>query len=127
MPELGPVYYLDTWPFGPQMLIVASPSSLYQVTQEHSLAKYHAMKTFLQPITDGLDIVTMEGQAWKKWRGIFNPGYSASHLMTLTSAIVEETSKFCDILQTHVQSQKIFRMKDLSDYLALDIIGRAVL
>jgi len=99
MPELGPVYYLDTWPFGPQMLVVASPNSLYQITQEHSLPKYHAMKTFLEPITEGLDIVTMEGLAWKKWRGIFNPGYSASHLMTLTSDIVEEIGSFCFILQ----------------------------
>lgn len=127
LPQLGPVYYLDLWPFGPQMLLVGSPSSLYQVTQEHSLPKYHDLKLFLQPITDGLDIVTMEGEAWKKWRRIFNPGYSAGHLMTMTSAIVEETSKFCDILQSYVQSQKIFRMKDLADYLALDVIGRVVL
>lgn len=127
LPDLGPVYYLDTWPFGPQMLIVASPSSLYQVTQEHSLPKYHAMKTFLQPITEGLDIVTMEGQAWKIWRSIFNPGFSASHLMTLTSCIVEETRKFCDLLQGYLQSDQVFRMKDLTDYLALDVIGRVVL
>lgn len=127
LPELGPVYYLDTWPFGPQMLVVASPSSLYQVTQEHSLPKYHAMRTFLQPITGGLDIVTMEGHAWKTWRGIFNPGFSASHLMTLTSCIVEEITKFCDLLQRYLQSNETFRMKDLTDYLALDVIGRVVL
>ena len=127
LPELGPVYYLDTWPFGPHMLVVASPSSLYQVTQEHSLPKYHAMRTFLQPITGGLDIVTMEGHAWKTWRGIFNPGFSASHLMTLTSCIVEETTKFCDLLQRYLQSNETFQMKDLTDYLALDVIGRVVL
>ena len=127
IPDLGPVYYIDTWPFGPQMLVVASPNSLYQVTQKHPLPKYHAMKAFLQPITGGLDIVTMEGQTWRTWRGIFNPGFSAGHLMTLTSGIVEETAKFCGILQTHLQDQKVFRMKDLTDFLALDVIGRVVL
>ncbi|KAI9879875.1 MAG: hypothetical protein M1830_006727 [Pleopsidium flavum] len=127
MPDLGPVYYLDTWPFGPQILIVASPGSLYQITQEHSLPKYHALKAFLRPITDGLDIVTMEGQTWKTWRGIFNPGFSASHLMTLTSGIVEETVRFCDVLQTHLQNQTILHMKDLTDNLAMDVIGRVVL
>ena len=124
IPDLGPIYYLDTWPFGPQMLVVASPDSLYQVTQKHSLPKYHAMKTFLQPITDGLDIVTMEGEMWRTWRNIFNPGFSASHLMTLTSGIVEETTKFCDMLQIYEQNQNIVRMKDLTDFLALDIIGK---
>lgn len=127
MPDLGPVYYLDPWPFGPQMLVVASPSSLYQITQEHSLPKYHAMKTFLQPITGGGDIVTMEGQMWKTWRGIFNPGFSASHLMTLTPGIVEETVTFFDILDTHVQNQTLFHMKDMTDNLTMDVIGRVVL
>lgn len=127
MPDLGPIYYLDTWPFGPQILVVASPNSLYQITQEHSLPKYHALKSFLRPITDELDIVTMEGQTWRTWRAIFNPGFSASHLMTLSSGIVEETATFCDILQTHFQNHTVFRMKYLTDNLAMDVIGRVVL
>ena len=129
LPSLGPVYYLDTWPFGPQMLVVASPNSLHQVTQEHPLAKYHALKDFLKPITDGLDIVTMEGEMWKTWRSIFNPGFSSGHLSTLSSSIVEETATFCDLLEVEAsaKSRKILRMKDLTDFLALDIIGRVVL
>lgn len=126
-PDLGPVYYLDTWPFGPQILVVASISSLYQVTQEHSLPKHHGMKIFLRPITNGLDIVTMEGQMWKTWRGVFNPGFSAGHLMTLTSCMVHETAQFCEILEAHALHQQVFRMKDLTDNLAMDIIGRVVL
>lgn len=127
LPDLGPVYYIDTWPFGPQMLVVGSVGTLYQITQEHSLAKYHAMKPFLRPITDGLDLVTMEGQQWKTWRGIFNPGFSASHLTTLTGGIVEETERFCTILQTHLQKKTIIRMKNLTDNLAMDVIGRVAL
>lgn len=127
LPDLGPVYYLDTWPIGPQMLVVASPGTLRQITQEHSLPKYHAMKSFLQPITDGLDIVTMEGQTWKTWRGIFNPGFSVGHLMTLASGIVKETITFCDILRTHSVKETVFHMKDLTDNLAMDVVGRVVL
>ena len=126
-PELGPMYYIDNWPFGPQILVVASTHGLYQITQEHSLPKYHAMKTFLHPITGGPDLVTMEGDLWKKWRGIFNPGFSASHLMTLADAMVEETQRFCDILQEHARDGKLFRMKTLTDNLTMDIIGRIVL
>ena len=127
MPDLGPIYYLDTWPFGPQMLVVASTGGLYQITQEHSLPKYHALKYFLKPITEGLDIVTMEGDLWKTWRGIFNPGFSANHLMNLTGSLVEETDRFCGILQNRLEDQKTFQMKDLTDNLTMDIIGRVVL
>ena len=127
VPGLGPVYYLDTWPFGPHMLVVSSPNALYQIAQEHPLSKYHMLKSFLQPITEGLDIVTMEGPLWKKWRGVFNPGFSANHLMTLTTAIVEETGAFCSRLQELCETQEVFTMKSLADFLALDVIGRVVL
>ena len=127
LPELGPVYYLDTWPFGPQMLVVATVDTLRQITQEHSLPKYHALRDFLRPIADGLDLVTMEGQAWKTWRGIFNPGFSAKHLTTLTAGVVEETSRFCDLLLGHASSSRTINMKKMTDFLALDIIGRVVL
>ena len=127
LPDLGPIYYLDTWPFGPQMLVVASTDGLHQITQEHSLPKYHALKEFLKPIAEGLDIVTMEGDLWRTWRGIFNPGFSAGHLMGLTKDIVEETDRFCDILQEYSRNGKIFRMKHLTDNLTMDIIGRVVL
>jgi len=127
LPELGPIFYLDTWPFGPQMLVVASTDGLYQITQKHSLPKYHAMKQFLKPISEGLDIVTMEGESWKTWRGIFNPGFSAGHLMTLASSIIEETSRFCEILQERSQDQAAFKMKNLTDNLTMDIIGTIVL
>ena len=124
LPNLGLIYYLDTWPFGPQMLIVTSTHGLYQITQEHSLPKYPALKYFLRPIADGLDIVTMEGDLWKTWRGIFNPGFSSHYLMSLTRGIVEETEKFCQILLDLSRNQKMFCMKDLTDNLTMDIIGR---
>ena len=127
MPDLGPIYYLDTWPFGPQMLVVASTYGLHQITQEHSLPKYPALKYFLQPIAEGLDLVTMEGQLWKTWRGIFNPGFSANYLASLTKYIVEECDCFCENLQDLSQDRTMFRMKDLTDNLTMDVIGRVVM
>jgi len=109
------------------MLIVASTNGLYQITQEHSLPKYSALKYFLQPIAEGMDLVTMEGDVWKTWRGIFNPGFSAHYLASLTSGIVEETSQFCEILQKLSFDRRLFYMKDLSDNLTMDVIGRVVM
>ena len=111
----------------PSMLVLASPDTLYQVTQEHSLPKFPTLQKFLKPLTDGLDIVTMEGQVWKKWRKVFNPGFSAAHLMTLVPLIVKETETFAAILQGHERRGDMVRMKDLTDNLTMDVIGRVVL
>ncbi|KAL8755568.1 MAG: hypothetical protein Q9184_004759 [Pyrenodesmia sp. 2 TL-2023] len=127
LPDLGPIFYLDTWPFGPQMLVVASTTGLHQISQEHSLPKHPGLRYFIRPIADGVDLVTMEGDLWKLWRGIFNPGFSAAYLMSLTRGIVEETEQFCRNLQELTQGQILFRMKDLTDNLTMDIIGRVVM
>lgn len=97
------------------------------MTQEHPLPKFPNLKKFLEPLCDGLDIVTMEGPTWKRWRGIFNPGFSASHLITIVPDLVTEAETFCDILRQHAQNADVFQMKPLTDNLAMDIIGRVVL
>ncbi|KAL9629571.1 MAG: hypothetical protein Q9204_005194 [Flavoplaca sp. TL-2023a] len=127
LPELGPIFYLDTWPIGPQMLVVASTRGLYQITQEHSLPKHPGLKYFLVPIAEGMDLVTMEGDLWKKWRTIFNPGFNSNYLMSLAGGIVEETVQFAKNLEILAQDRALFRMKDLTDNLTMDIIGRIVM
>ena len=69
----------------------------------------------------------MDGPEWKYWRNIFNPGFSASHLISLVPDIVRETTVFCELLQDHAREQDTFQMKDLTDNLAMDIIGKVVL
>ena len=126
-PDLGPNFYMDTWPFGSPVLFISEPFTLHQITQEHSLAKHPDLREFLRPIADGLDIVTMEGQMWKTWRNIFNPGFSLAHLMTLTPVIVKETLVLCEILQKFAGTQEVFQMKNLTDRWTMDIIGNVVL
>jgi len=126
-PDLGPIFYLDAWPFITLTLVVASPATLAQITTEHVLPKFPAIKDFLYPLANGKDIVSMDGREWKYWRTIFNPGFSASHLMTLVPEIVNETMVFCEVLRYHANKQDIFKMKALTDHLAMDVIGRVVL
>ena len=126
-PELGPNFYMDTWPFGSPVLFVTEPHALQQITQDHSLPKHPDLREFLRPLANGCDIVTMEGQTWKTWRTIFNPGFSSSHLMTLTPVIVKETVILCDILRNLARRKEIVTMKNLTDRLTLDVIGNVVL
>lgn len=126
-PDMGPIFYLDAWPFITLTLVVASPATLAQITTEHVLPKFPAIKDFLYPLANGNDLVSMDGQEWKYWRDMFNPGFSASHLMTLVPDIVKETVVFLDILSGHATKQDVFRMKNLTDNLAMDVIGKVVL
>lgn len=93
-PELGPNYYLDLMPFAPSMLVTGTPETHHQIAQEHLLHKLPNLKNFVRPIDDGLGMLTMEGAERKKWRGVFNPGFSPAHMMTLVPAIVKETEAF---------------------------------
>ena len=127
MPGLGPVFYIDTWPFGPPILAVAAPDPAYQITQLHSLPKFHALREFLRPITGGNDLVTMEGKQWKSWRNIFSPGFSHSHLMTLVPEIMKDILVFCDVLRDLAKKRDIILMDPLTTKLSLDIIGRVAL
>ncbi len=126
-PDMGPIFYLDAWPFTTLTLVVASPATLAQITTQHVLPKFPAIKDFLYPLANGKDIVSMDSREWKYWRNVFNPGFSASHLMTLVPDIVRETTVFCEMLQCHAKKQDIFQMKTLTDNLAMDVIGKVVL
>jgi len=118
--KLGSVY-LDN-----VSIVFAVGTVLFVAFLRFSFKLYQARSRRLKVSRQGLVGYSMEGQMWKTWRGIFNPGFSVSHLMTLTPGIVEETGTFCDTLQTHVQNQTLFRMKDMTDNLTLDVIGRVV-
>ena len=52
---------------------------------------FHSMVSVeLEPLTGLNDLVTMEGQEWKTWRSVFNPGFSAKNLTALLPAFLEE-------------------------------------
>lgn len=126
-PAMGSIFFLDAWPFITLTLVVASPATLAQTTTEYVLPKFPAIRDFLYPLSNGKDIVGMDGPEWKYWRSVFNPGFSANYLMKLVPDIVKETTVFCKILQRHAEKQDTFQMKSLTDNLAMDVIGRVVL
>ena len=98
-PDVGPVFYLDMWPFSLPNLVVASPEAAYQLTQEHSQPKSDGLRKYMRPLANNNDLVSLEGQPWKTRRSVYNPSFSASHLMTLVPEFLHEISTFTDILR----------------------------
>lgn len=121
------VAYIDTWPFGPPMLAVFHPDIMAQFTQETSLPKYELMATEFRPFTQLNDLVNQEGQEWKKWRSIFNPGFSAKNLISLVPQMIEEVLIFRDWLKNTAASGQVTKLEDQVSKTTIDVIGRVVL
>ncbi|KAL6717352.1 hypothetical protein ACLMJK_005267 [Lecanora helva] len=126
-PDLGPIFYIDTWPFGPPILAVTSAEGANQITIAHSLPKFAMLREYMKPMTGGMDLTTLEGQEWKYWRNIFNPGFSYQHLMTMVPQMIKDILIFCEILEHKAASDTVFAMDPLTINLNLDIIGRLAL
>ena len=73
------------------------------------------------------DLVSSGGAHWKKWRSIMNPGFAASHLMTLVPAIVDESVIFTEKLGEHAEKNEVFRLEEDATRLTVDIIGKVAL
>jgi cytochrome P450 len=119
--------YVDTWPIAPPMLAVFHPELMAQFTQETSMPKHELMKKEFMPFTQCKDLVNLEGQEWKRWRGIFNPGFSAKNLLSFVPAILEEVQVFKDWLNTVAKSEEVVKLEEQAMKVTIDIIGRAVL
>ena len=122
-PDMGPVFYFDMWPFSIPMLFAQSPSSAYQLIQERIHPKAEPVRKFMYPLTKNNDLVTMEGQLWKKWRSVLSPGFSASHLMTLVPRILKAISTFSEILDEHAQTNDMFFLEQILINMTMDVIG----
>lgn len=100
---------------------------MYQLTQANQIPKDKGLRHFLQPLTGKEDLVTLEGASWKRWRTIFNPGFSANHISTLIPGMVEEVGIFKTILAKHAKKGNMFYLEEASLNLTIDIIGRVVM
>jgi len=125
--DLGDFYVLDTWPFGPPMILACSPKISDQFVVARSMPKGKEVLDFMIPIAGKENMVSDEGERWRVWRRAFNPGFSAAHLMTLAPDIIEHVKVFCQILESHAKNDKLFRMEKCATRLTIDIIGKIVL
>ena len=120
-------FYLDFWPFSRTVLVVSSPSTSMQVTQEYNLPKPVLLHDYFLPITGGANLFTMPEEQWKSWRAIFNPGFSTSYILEQVPNLVEEVSVYCEILREHARKQDIFSLDETTLNLTMDIIGTVTL
>ncbi|OLN87586.1 putative sterigmatocystin biosynthesis P450 monooxygenase stcS-like protein 5 [Colletotrichum chlorophyti] len=109
------------------MAAVFDPKIAEQFTQDRSMPKHKHMREEFHPLTGKNDLVNMEGQVWKMWRAVFNPGFSARNILSLVPAMTEEALEFKKSLEKLAKSGKVVPFEDGIIKATVDIIGRVVL
>lgn len=115
------LFYLDLWPFAPAFLIVNDPDAAMQVSSgRHALSKPEIYQYMIDPLIGGPNMLTMNGDEWKKWRSVFNSAFAPNYLMQQVPAIIEKVEAFCEKL--HERIGDVFQLEDIATRLTVDII-----
>ncbi|OQN97694.1 hypothetical protein B0A48_16014 [Cryoendolithus antarcticus] len=124
---LGDWFCLDVWPLGPTILVTFLPEMMHEFTVKYSALKHPAVAEFMENFGGEGNLVSAEGATWKKWRSAFNPGFSASHLMAMVPALVDQCAIFCKLMDDHAKKGDLFRMEPATTRLTVDIIAKVVM
>ncbi|KAF2424212.1 cytochrome P450 monooxygenase-like protein [Tothia fuscella] len=126
--DLPETFYMDWRPFGPKWLHIADPELVSEyVTTGQSMPKSPVSSEYLNKFLGYNSMVTHERERWKSLRSIFNPGFSAGHIMTLTDYIVDASLVFVDILREKARTNEHIELEELTTRLTIDIIGKVAL
>ncbi|KAL6705889.1 hypothetical protein ACN47E_006349 [Coniothyrium glycines] len=124
--DLPPVFYLDNRPAsGIITMVIADPEVARQVS-ESGLPKHPSLASVIEPLAGKLNILTMDGALWKKWRTVFNPGFSIQQVVGQLPAIIDCAEAFIKILDAHAQATRVFRLEEETTKITIDVIGRVV-
>ncbi|KAL7797388.1 cytochrome P450 [Trichoderma ceciliae] len=127
-----PVLYLDIWPVFPDlMMMVFDGNASAQFTQIRSLPKHHITRTFLEPLTDNLDMTSADGNQSKIWRSRFNPSFSPRNIAMIIPALIGEIMVFKDLLGKMAGPSgswgEVFQLEERTTNLTFDVILRATM
>ncbi|PPJ52103.1 hypothetical protein CBER1_09613 [Cercospora berteroae] len=125
--NLGNWFALDFWPVSDPMITVMDPAICQQFSTEYNTPKHSSLPDFLEHLVGKDDMVSANGALWKKWRSMFNPGFSTQHLITLAPGIVDDALIYVDKLTEYAKKNEVFRLEEETTRLTVDVIGKVVL
>lgn len=122
------MFYINMWPFSGTWLVVTTPLGASQC-QTLNLIKPSILTKPLETIGGGPSLITMNGETHKKWRSLFNPGFSPSYLVGLAPMIADEVAVFCRLLREQAgnKNAEVLKLEDLTLRLTVDTIGAVAL
>lgn len=128
LPDSGGNFYLNLWPFSKTLLVIGNPVTAAQV-EAASLDKPAFMCGTMEVINGGPSLMTMHGEAWKKWRALFNPGFAPAYMTGLAPSILDEVAVLCRLLRERATKGggEVFQLEEYTLKFTMDVISRITL
>ncbi|KAI0861707.1 vera protein [Xylaria cubensis] len=129
--SLPPVVYLDLWPVHGIITLVYDAVTGTQFTQVESLPKISFLTRYLIPLTANKDILSTEGDEWKRWRTTLNPCFSSRNITALLPDLMEEVTIFVNGLKEAAGPMgewgPVIQLEKRTTNLSFDVIARATI
>lgn len=124
--NLPPVFYIDNRPASSIILLVVADPDVAREVSESGIPKHPSLIDTIEPLAGKRNILTTEGQLWKKWRSVFNPGFSIQQVVSQVPVIVDCAQAFVNLLDQHAAADHVFRLEEDTTKITIDVIGRVV-
>ncbi|PHH79136.1 hypothetical protein CDD82_2575 [Ophiocordyceps australis] len=120
------VFLIDSWPVVKAFLMLTGTKASMQVCNEYNMPKSAIVARVMRPVTGGPDLVSMNGQEWKYWRRIFNPGFSSGAMLNNVPHVVDSVLVFREKLVEMV-GKGMFSLGDFTTRLTSEVILKVTL
>lgn len=120
------LFLIDFWPMYTPLFTIFGPEPIAQVCNKYNLPKPGGAAKYMRPITGGPDLVYMNGDDWKYWRSLFNPGFSTGAVLNHVPHIVDSVLVFRTKLIEEV-GRGMFSLDELATKLTQEIILKVTL
>ncbi|KAI0203669.1 cytochrome P450 [Astrocystis sublimbata] len=102
------------------------PVDNYQICNKINLPKPTVSATSMQPVTGGPSFISMNGDEWKYWRSLFNPGFSTGAMLNNVSHVVDSVLIFREKLIQGIGNGMV-SLDELTTKLSTETILRVTL
>lgn len=120
------LFLMDFWPVYPPLFTVFGPESINQICNKYNLPKPAVASRFMEPVTGGPNLISMNGDEWKYWRSLFNPGFSTGAMLNGVPHIVDSVLVFREKLIQRI-GKGMFSLDELATKLTQEIILKVTL
>lgn len=120
------LFLVDFWPVYPALFTVFGPGAIDKICNKYNLPKTITGAKSMNPVTGGPSLISMNGDEWKYWRSLFNPGFSTGAMLNNVPHIVDSVLVFREKLIESI-GKGMFSLDEFTTKLTMEVILKVTL
>lgn len=120
------VFLMDFWPVYPALFTLFGPETINKICNKYNLPKTAVSSRTMKPVAGGPNLISMNGDEWKYWRSLFNPGFSTGAMLNNVPQIVDSVLVFRQKLVEKI-GIGMFSLDEFITKLTMEIILKVTL